>query len=181
MDVYFETQKGTKFCNELGYWDTVLEIKKKIEKYQRISVPRQTLFFRGKVLEDDLDIEQCKILQDSRVLLFVSPDPCDPNDDNDQVLQTEESPIILSNSIEDLIYGQDLPLTTEVVLKIRPFCPVETDEITYVQDSPVKNNDQAPPSDAAKQIINGHQDSTVTAHQELQTKQSPPSDSVRDH
>ncbi|CAE6137335.1 unnamed protein product [Arabidopsis arenosa] len=179
MDVYFETQKGTKFCIELGYWDTVLEIKKKIEKYQRISVPRQTLFFRGKVLEDDLVIEQCKILQNSQILFFVSPDP---NDSNDQVLQTEEQPPIpSSNSIGDLIYGEDLPLTTEVVLKIRPFCPVETDEITYVQDSPVRNNDQAPPSDAAKQIINGHQDSTVKAHQELQTKQSPPSDSFRDH
>ncbi|EFH49027.1 predicted protein, partial [Arabidopsis lyrata subsp. lyrata] len=51
----------------------------------------------------------------------------------------------------------DLPLTTEVVLKIRPFCPVETGEIIYVQDSPVRNNDQAPPSDAAKQIINAEE------------------------
>lgn len=33
MDVYFETQTSTKFYIELGYWDTVLEIKKKIEKY----------------------------------------------------------------------------------------------------------------------------------------------------
>jgi len=160
MDVYFETQNGRKFCIELGYWDTVLEIKKKIEKYQRIPVPNQTLFF-GNALEDHLDIGQCKILQNSHVVLFVLPDP---NDNNDQVLQTEEQPPIIG----DLIYGEDLPLTTEVVLNIRPFCPV--------QDSPVRNNDQSPPSDAAKDIIKGHQDSPVRNNE-----QTPPSDSVKEN
>ncbi|XP_010422417.1 PREDICTED: uncharacterized protein LOC104707698 [Camelina sativa] len=172
MDVLFETQCGKKFCIELGYWDTVSEIKKKIEKYQRFPVLIQTLVFQGNVLQDHLYIGKCKIVHNSRVILFVSPYPYNPND---PVLQSEQSSIP-SNPIGDLIYGEDLPLTTEAVLNIRLFFPVmKTDEI-YVQDSPVRNNDQSPPSDAAKQIINGHQDSTVTVHQVLQ---SPPSNSVK--
>ncbi|XP_010456932.1 PREDICTED: uncharacterized protein LOC104738457 [Camelina sativa] len=170
MDVFFETQCGKKFCIELGNWDTVSEIKKKIEKYQRIPVLMQTLVFQGNVLQDHIYIGKCKILHKSRVILFVSPYPYNPND---PVLQSEQSPIP-SNPIGDLIYGEDLPLTTEAVLNIRLFFPVKTDEI-YVQDSPVRNNDQSPPSDdAAKQIIiDGHRDSTVT------TEQSPPSNSVK--
>ncbi|EOA22668.1 hypothetical protein CARUB_v10003371mg [Capsella rubella] len=208
MDVFFETQSGYTFEIELGYWDTVLEMKQKIEKYQH-----------------HLYIEQCKILHNSRVLVFVSPPY-----PNDQAPQTEQSPVpIPSNSVGDLIYGEDLPLTTELVSKIRPFFPEETDEvydqdspvvrnndqslpseeakqimnghqdspvrnndqsppsdeakqtINGHQDSPVRNNDQSPPSDAAKQITNGHQDLTVTVlDQELQTEKSPPSNSVKE-
>ncbi|EOA22995.1 hypothetical protein CARUB_v10003742mg, partial [Capsella rubella] len=150
MDVLFETQSGYTFMIELGYWDTVLEMKQKIEKYQRIP-----------------------LLHNSPVIAFVSPPY-----PNGQVPQTEQSPVpIPSNSIGDLIYGEDLPLTTELVLKNKLFCPVETDAI-YVQDSSARNNNQSPPSDASKQIINGHQDSTVTIHQEVQTEESPPLNSV---
>ncbi|KAL1214632.1 Ubiquitin domain-containing protein 7SL RNA1 [Cardamine amara subsp. amara] len=131
MDVFFMTQRGSSFSIEVGYWDTVLEIKKKIEKYQRIPVSKQTLFFQGNILQDHLDIEQCKFLHKSRVTVLVS---------NDQVLQPEQPP-----------------------------APSKS-----IGDSLVRNNDESQPSDAAKQIINGKQDSTVT----IKTEESTPSSNV---
>ncbi|KAL1216388.1 Ubiquitin domain-containing protein 7SL RNA1 [Cardamine amara subsp. amara] len=97
MDVFFETQRGSSFCIEVGYWDTVLAIKEKIEKYQRIPVSKQTLFFQGNVLQDHLDIEQSQILHNSRLQLFTSS----PNNSNNQVVKTEKSP--QSNSTEQQI------------------------------------------------------------------------------
>ncbi|KAG2330715.1 hypothetical protein Bca52824_001895 [Brassica carinata] len=107
MDVFFEIQRGPTFCIELGYWDTVLEIKQKIEKYQRIPVSKQTLFFQGKVLQDDLDIEQCAILNNSH-LQIISSSPVTEQHRNNQVIKTEQSPP--SNSTEPILNGQDLPV-----------------------------------------------------------------------
>ncbi|EOA19703.1 hypothetical protein CARUB_v10003551mg [Capsella rubella] len=93
MDVFFETQKGSPFSIELGYWDTVFEIKQKIEKYQHIPVSKQTLFFQGNVLQDHLNIEQCMILDNSRIQLYVpSPDQTSNQNRYNQVLKTEQSP-----------------------------------------------------------------------------------------
>ncbi|KAL1146910.1 hypothetical protein V6Z11_A10G017300 [Gossypium hirsutum] len=74
MDVIFETQKGKPFSIEVGFFDTVLEIKEKIHKYHGISIPHQTLIFNGNVLQDDRDVEYCEILQNSRIQLLVSSD-----------------------------------------------------------------------------------------------------------
>ncbi|CAL9233084.1 unnamed protein product [Arabidopsis halleri] len=108
MDVFFETRSGFTFEIELGYWDTVLEIKQKIEKYQQIPVSKQTLFFQGNVLQDHLDIEQCVILNHSRIQLFISsPD----QNRNNQVFKTEQSP--QSNSKEQITNNgghQDSPV-----------------------------------------------------------------------
>ena len=85
----------------MGYWDTVLEIKQKIEKYQRILVYRQTLFFQGNVLQDHLDIEQCVILNHSRIQLSISSP--DQSRNNIQVFKTEQFP--QSNSTEQTSNG----------------------------------------------------------------------------
>ncbi|XP_010431560.1 PREDICTED: uncharacterized protein LOC104715888 [Camelina sativa] len=104
MDVFFVTQKGSRFCIEVGYWDTVLEIKKKIEKYQRIPVSKQTILFQGNVLQDHLDIEQCVILNNSRLHLYISsPDQNLNQNRNNQVLKIDQSQ--QSNSTEHNIDG----------------------------------------------------------------------------
>ncbi|XP_031257271.1 ubiquitin domain-containing protein 7SL RNA1-like [Pistacia vera] len=77
MDVIFEPQRGRPFSIEVGFFDTVLEIKEKIHKYQGIPVQRQTLVFNGHVLQDDRDVEYCEILQNSHIQLFVAPDQSD--------------------------------------------------------------------------------------------------------
>ncbi|KAM7254930.1 hypothetical protein ACFE04_020171 [Oxalis oulophora] len=75
MDVTFETQKGHSFCIEVGFFDTVLEIKEKIQKYHKIAVNRQTLVFNGKQLQDDHDVGLCEILHNSRIQLMLTPEP----------------------------------------------------------------------------------------------------------
>ncbi|XP_074381960.1 ubiquitin domain-containing protein 7SL RNA1-like [Apium graveolens] len=74
MDVYFETGMGKLFCIEIGYFDTVLEIKEKIQKYQGIPISRQTLIFNGHCLEDGHDVERCDIFHNSRIQLMLTPD-----------------------------------------------------------------------------------------------------------
>ncbi|CAH8386702.1 unnamed protein product [Eruca vesicaria subsp. sativa] len=85
----------------------MMYIKQKIEKYQRIPVSEQTLFFQGKVLQDDHDIEQCAILNNSH-LQIISSCPGTYQQRNNQVLKTEQSPP--SNSTEQILNGQDLPV-----------------------------------------------------------------------
>ncbi|XP_039168042.1 ubiquitin-like protein-NEDD8-like protein RUB3 [Eucalyptus grandis] len=81
MDVIFEPQRGRPFSIEVGYFDTVQEIKEKIQKYQGIPMTTQTLIFNGRVLQDERDVEHCEILQNSHVQLVVvdATSPQNPN------------------------------------------------------------------------------------------------------
>ncbi|KAE8670584.1 cysteine-rich PDZ-binding protein-like [Hibiscus syriacus] len=88
MDVIFETQRGKPFSIEVGFFDTVLEIKEKVQKYQGIPIPNQTLVFNGQVLQDERDVEFCEILQDSRIQLLVASDSDTTN--NKQQPQSDE-------------------------------------------------------------------------------------------
>ncbi|KAL8172490.1 hypothetical protein V2J09_024294 [Rumex salicifolius] len=75
MDVTFETQRGIVFTIEVGYFDTIAEIKEKIQKYREIPVSQQTLVFHGNVLNDDLDVEKSEILHKSYVRLIIAATP----------------------------------------------------------------------------------------------------------
>lgn len=81
MDVIFEPQRGRPFSIEVGYFDTVQEIKEKIQKYRGIPMTTQTLIFNGQVLPDERDVEHCEILQNSHVQLVVidTASPQNPN------------------------------------------------------------------------------------------------------
>ncbi|KAI9124200.1 hypothetical protein K1719_005500 [Acacia pycnantha] len=74
MDLIFEPQAGKPFMIEVWYFDTILEIKQKIEKYQGIPVHMQTLIFNGQTLPDDADIEKCVLLDRSHVQLRIAAD-----------------------------------------------------------------------------------------------------------
>ncbi|KAJ1386668.1 Ubiquitin-like domain superfamily [Sesbania bispinosa] len=74
MDVIFEIQRGKTFSIEVGFFDTVLEMKEKVQKYESIPISKQTLIFNGQVLPDDGDIWKCEIFQNSRIQLIVAPD-----------------------------------------------------------------------------------------------------------
>lgn len=80
MDVVFEPQRGEEaFIIEVGFFDTVREIKEKIQKYHNVPVSEQTLVFNGHVLQDDYDVAYYEILQSSRVQLLVVPSESDPD------------------------------------------------------------------------------------------------------
>lgn len=98
MDVIFEPQRGRSFSIEVGFFDTVLEIKEKVQKYQGIPVARQTLVFKGRVLQDEQDIEYCELLQDSHVQLLVAPEP-DKTQVKPQIHVEQPSPVA-SNKIQ---------------------------------------------------------------------------------
>ncbi|XP_044460479.1 polyubiquitin 8-like [Mangifera indica] len=90
MDVIFEPHRGRPFSIEIGFFDTVLEIKEKVQKYQGIPVHRQTLVLNGRVLEDERDVEYCEIFQNSHIQLFIAPDK--PNSQSQpQLVENEQS------------------------------------------------------------------------------------------
>ncbi|XP_010240923.1 PREDICTED: uncharacterized protein LOC104585670 [Nelumbo nucifera] len=74
MDVTFEIPKGKQFTIEVGFFDTVIEIKEKINKYQGVPVSKQTLVFNGEVMADDKNTEFYQVLQGSRIQLKLEPE-----------------------------------------------------------------------------------------------------------
>ncbi|KAG7557804.1 Ubiquitin domain [Arabidopsis suecica] len=150
--VFFEIQSGSSFEIEVDYKDTVLEMKDKIEKCQRISVSEQTLIFDGNVLQDDLDIEQYKIVHESRLQLFVSPDH-NPN-------QTEQSPPP-SSSIEQIIDDGHQDSTVTVQTEQSPSSNPTEKIINAHQDSTVTvQTEQSPSSNSVEEMITNIQDSS---------------------
>ncbi|TKY62485.1 Polyubiquitin protein [Spatholobus suberectus] len=74
MDVIFEPQRGRPFSIEIGFFDTVLEIKEKVQKYQNIPVSKQTLILNGQVLQDTDDPWKVEILHNTHIQIQLSPD-----------------------------------------------------------------------------------------------------------
>ncbi|RVW45917.1 hypothetical protein CK203_068707 [Vitis vinifera] len=90
MDVIFEPQGGEPFSLELGFFDTVLEIKEKVQKYHGIPASRQTLFFNGHLLQDNRDIPSMQMFYNCRIQMIISPDP--PSEMPPPLINIEDSP-----------------------------------------------------------------------------------------
>ncbi|KAG5567911.1 hypothetical protein H5410_065073 [Solanum commersonii] len=75
MDLFFYPTKGCSFAIEVGYFDTILEVKEKIQKYQGIPIPKQTLIFKGNILADDLNVHYSNILDRSHIQLVTDFEP----------------------------------------------------------------------------------------------------------
>ncbi|CAF1715403.1 ubiquitin domain-containing protein 7SL RNA2 [Brassica napus] len=92
MLVPVDTTYGSTFDIELNLNDKVLDIKNKIENSQGIPVCMQTLTHNGEpLLNDDLDLNTCNIVANSRLLLLLD---LPYEEDDNQVLQpqpTEQS------------------------------------------------------------------------------------------
>jgi len=90
MDVVFELQRGRSFSIEIGYFDTVQEIKEKIQKYQNIPVSQQTLILNGQFLQDNDDPWKVEILHNTSIQLQVSYDKDEKKDSvNTQLTQLQ--------------------------------------------------------------------------------------------
>ncbi|KAL8222837.1 hypothetical protein R6Q57_020236 [Mikania cordata] len=93
MDLFFDADKGMSFTVEVGYFDTIQEIKQKVTKYHGIPVHQQTLKFHGKTLPDDLNIHTSDILDGSRLNLVttvIDPQP-PPQTVTTTIVKTEET------------------------------------------------------------------------------------------
>ncbi|ESQ37975.1 hypothetical protein EUTSA_v10029305mg [Eutrema salsugineum] len=110
MEVFVDTSTGVTFSIELGYFDTVLDIKRKIEKSQRIPVSYQNLVFQGEFLtHDDFLAKVYNIVDKSRLqLLLVIPD----DHNNSQVLQQAEPSPVPSASFEDWLHEKNQDSTS---------------------------------------------------------------------
>ncbi|XP_020599447.1 uncharacterized protein LOC110038868 [Phalaenopsis equestris] len=75
MDLFFEAGDGRCFKEEIWFFSTVLEIKQKLHKRYGFPISHQTLLFNGKIMEDKRDIEYYNIIQGSRILLRLPPEP----------------------------------------------------------------------------------------------------------
>ncbi|XP_026458592.1 uncharacterized protein LOC113359128 [Papaver somniferum] len=72
MDVRIRFSDGKSYYLKLWYFDTILEIKKKIRKYLGIPIFRQKLYDRNsRGLRDDRDTEFYNIIQGTTLLLQV--------------------------------------------------------------------------------------------------------------
>ncbi|WOL09242.1 hypothetical protein Cni_G17995 [Canna indica] len=73
MDVFFETSTGKFFSLEVGFFDTVRDIKDKVHKHHGFPVSAQTLVFQGQVMaNDDRDVDHYRLLHNSCVHLVLS-------------------------------------------------------------------------------------------------------------
>ncbi|OIT38634.1 hypothetical protein A4A49_65538, partial [Nicotiana attenuata] len=82
---------GRPFAIEVGYFDSILEIKEKIQKYQGIPVPKQTLIFKGNVLEDHINVHYSDILNNSHIQLVVESESKSESDKNINIIKAEQS------------------------------------------------------------------------------------------
>lgn len=87
MDLFFDSEKGMPFTIEVGYFDTIQEIKEKVSKYHGIPVDEQTLKFDGKTLPDDLNIHTSNILDNSHLKLITTT-TTDPQQQSPQTTTT---------------------------------------------------------------------------------------------
>ncbi|CAI9758126.1 unnamed protein product [Fraxinus pennsylvanica] len=72
MDINFQPSRGNAFQIEIGYFDTVLEMKEKIQKVKGIPISKQTLVFNGNVLQDELNVHYSDILDQSHIQVLVA-------------------------------------------------------------------------------------------------------------
>ncbi|KAG9138704.1 hypothetical protein Leryth_023197 [Lithospermum erythrorhizon] len=101
MDVSFQPTRGRPFTIEVGFFDTVSEIKEKIQKEQCIPAPTQTLMFNGNILQDDLNIHDSEILDLSHIQLIVAPET--NVNSNGLVIQDIQSSPTPSNKIRLIV------------------------------------------------------------------------------
>nr|XP_009785093.1 PREDICTED: uncharacterized protein LOC104233404 [Nicotiana sylvestris] len=91
MDLFFQPTKGRPFAIEVGYFDSILEIKEKIQKYQGIPVPKQTLIFKGNILDDHINVHYSDILNNSHIQLVVESESKSESDKNINIIKAEQS------------------------------------------------------------------------------------------
>ncbi|CAH8273244.1 unnamed protein product [Arabidopsis lyrata] len=168
MKFLVEILSGSLFEIELDRKDTLLVVKQKIEKSQRIPVSKQTLIVDGIfILREDLNLDQCQIVHDSQIQLEVSPDVNHNHNGNDQMPETEQSPAPWI-SVEEYFERKGWPLTAEEIRKIYSYRPETMLDIK-----------QSPPSNSVKETINIQDSSVKFANKNNNDIVPPQSNSVK--
>ncbi|XP_022950206.1 biquitin domain-containing protein 7SL RNA1-like [Cucurbita moschata] len=138
MDVLFVPEKGEAFAIEVGFFDTVLEIKEKIQKYHHIPIPKQTLIFNGHVLQDDRDVEFCEILQHSRIQLLVASESQNNSQSQPQI-DPNHSIGRLKQRIHDI---NSVGPINGIMLQSNAASPTELQDQRSLRDSEMSENSE---------------------------------------
>ncbi|EOA21988.1 hypothetical protein CARUB_v10002498mg [Capsella rubella] len=166
MKFLVEILSGSSLEIEVNLRDTLLEVKKKIEKSHRIPISKQTLIVDGIViLREDLTVEQCRIFRDSCLQLDVSTED-NPNHNNEDLVPQTEQPPEPWISVEEYFERQGWPLTAEEIKKIYSYRPDEsTQQSSTIQDlsesvgssngyEVLHQTEQSPSSNSVKETVN---------------------------
>ncbi|KAL1216390.1 Ubiquitin domain-containing protein 7SL RNA1 [Cardamine amara subsp. amara] len=126
MKLFCEILSGSTFEIEVDNSDTLLIVEQKTEKSQNIPVSKQFLAVDGIVLlREDLNVEQCQIVQESRLQVFITPEHNPNHNNNDQMLPVDQPPAPY-NSVEEYFAWQGWPMTDEEIRKIYSYQPKES-------------------------------------------------------
>ncbi|XP_068639204.1 ubiquitin domain-containing protein 7SL RNA1-like [Aristolochia californica] len=98
MDVFFIISNDERFSIEVGYFDTVLAIKEKIQRYKGLPVACQTLVFNGQVMSDKRDTEFYEVLQGSEIQLILKPESSKPFQSSEQSSPTLQVQVKIQSS-----------------------------------------------------------------------------------
>ncbi|KAL8532298.1 hypothetical protein ACS0TY_008773 [Phlomoides rotata] len=95
MDFHFQVDGVKSFFLEAGWFDTVRDIKEKIEKHRGIPISKQTFIFNQQILDDDLLIHNSDVADQSQIQLIIDKHSIEPADDsNDTINPADEPPKI---------------------------------------------------------------------------------------
>uniref|UniRef100_A0A7N0RF96 Ubiquitin-like domain-containing protein n=1 Tax=Kalanchoe fedtschenkoi TaxID=63787 RepID=A0A7N0RF96_KALFE len=71
MEISIHAHHNLEIRLEISHFDTVANIKQKIQSLTGIAASRQTLFFNNALLQDDADVERCNLFDNSRIRLLI--------------------------------------------------------------------------------------------------------------
>jgi hypothetical protein len=74
MDLTFSVDKEKNFSIQVSFFDSFLDVKEKIYKYQGLPISKQNLFFNGKLLKDEDIIINSKLIQGSCIFIKLDQD-----------------------------------------------------------------------------------------------------------
>ncbi|PNX80443.1 ubiquitin family protein [Trifolium pratense] len=107
MDVTFMRENGESFTMEVGFFDTFLEVKKKIEKYHNIPISKQLLFFNNQLFKDDEIILQTDLTITSTIHLKLK--------DHQQVSNDSNAYVSMPNNATAPLQPENAPVTVPVM------------------------------------------------------------------
>ncbi|CAN6458026.1 unnamed protein product [Victoria cruziana] len=73
MDVVFEVCNN-RYTIEIGFFDTVLDMKERLEKKHGFPIARQTLVYNGKVLKDEYETLECELFEGCLIRVLLEPE-----------------------------------------------------------------------------------------------------------
>ncbi|GMY36965.1 polyubiquitin 8-like [Fagus crenata] len=159
LEVSFEPDNGSDPFNiTVGFNDSLLEIKEKIKRSQKIPISMQTLIYNGNVLQDDFNVLDSGLhcYMDSRIQLVIAPE----YDAAAGIVENSSTNVPLEMALIDTECLDEKIQEMEAVLKEDSYSDVNYTNVHHsetIQSSHIDQLVVAPESDEAKSSEEGFQ------------------------